>query len=405
MRLNLEFGQGWITAFIDLKKGNIVEYDSSTADAVHEAYGGKQHYHSCSGCSGAGWIDGGLHLRPVNVYRVDTNYPMFDTSNSVEVLPGRMVFHPFSRGGSKNQEYPVITVMGEGIPRIHVLDNYPWLKPCPTDSEEFVMAFHQPRYRLDESLTDAQKGEVTVYHKTVKMANLGEHSDRIIRRVLEGLYHSEFATVVPESNNWWIHLGLYPRGDSVWKITNSIIRYAVPMSELTTEKLQKLSPANVQFFSPDFYVQERSEKYSRSSNFVATARETIDGEEYEYELELNTSQIVNVLRGRYETIREECLEGCRNKAASDAEYRRNTRQAEQFKARFGELVEQHGDRVVTIADSVAASNCEVGSCHWRDEHYPGRDEVSLKELSYHQDNSSVWRVLRYILRDIKLNGE
>jgi hypothetical protein len=399
MKMNLEYGQGWISALLDIQRNAIVAYDSGTAKEVHEQYGGKQYCTSRSGSSGAGYIDAGLHIRPINVYRVDISYP--ECGGHVETLPGVKIYSPFRYDAEYHNEYPVVTVLNNDK---YIFDDGPAIDKWTNYDEDFTLTYCIPlycNYSTNVDVTEAQRGGILTHEKRLFISNIGNYSPRIIRRVMEGLHHDDLTSDVPPANVWWSSLGLYPVGNAVWKITNRIIRSSTSVEELTVEKLQELSPANVKFYSPDFYVQERTKK--NCTSFVAAARCTIDNEEYEYEIDLNTSQIFEVLRGHYEDVRTQCLTGCQQKAARDAKYKKDRRHEEQFNNRFGELVSVHGDRVISIQDSVDAGNCEHGTKAWRDQHYPGKDEVHLRALAQHKADANVWRVLRYVLRDIKLN--
>ena len=61
------------------------------------------------------------------------------------------------------------------------------------------------------------------------------------------------------------------------------------------------------------------------------------------------------------------------------------------------FVEKHSDYIVTIEDSLAAGNCRLGTEHFRDQYFPGRENVTLQELSKYASQHAVTMVIRHIM--------
>ena len=127
--INLEFGGGLTTLFLELRKSGlrVLDYELDYA-YIHRKCGGRRYYTSHSGLSGAGWIKSLKDLIQVGYYRCDTKYPMYDSHpfymNGCEVeifLPYNLhggFYYPDNQGGVYKHLTRCEEVVGEVIIRI-----------------------------------------------------------------------------------------------------------------------------------------------------------------------------------------------------------------------------------------------------------------------------------------------
>lgn len=90
----------------------------------------------------------------------------------------------------------------------------------------------------------------------------------------------------------------------------------------------------------------------------------------------------------------EAVQGLRDKIKDDI------RMSQLRKIRVTDILEYINNNphlTVTVEDSVAAGNCEVGTKRFRDKYFPGRDEVRLEELAQHVNDYTVQRVIKNLM--------
>ena len=81
-----EYGRGAEAAVLDLTQG--IRYFSGQSEKLVQEFGGNQYYTSCSGISGAGWINGHPRLIEANCYRADRRgWDVNDTNGIAVVVP------------------------------------------------------------------------------------------------------------------------------------------------------------------------------------------------------------------------------------------------------------------------------------------------------------------------------
>jgi hypothetical protein len=88
------------------------------------------------------------------------------------------------------------------------------------------------------------------------------------------------------------------------------------------------------------------------------------------------------------------IKGLKNKMKQDIKYEIEQRKKVEDLLEF---INNNPDKVVTIEDSIAAGNCRFGTENFRDEYFPGREEVTLKDLEPYINKYDVQRVVRYIM--------
>jgi len=105
---------------------------------------------------------------------------------------------------------------------------------------------------------------------------------------------------------------------------------------------------------------------------------------------------------------------CRRNPAYRAEQtRRATERAKRIESKLGPIramlergdAGPFGEIVVTLIDSMRAGNCETGTTHWRNKHFPGRDSATIREVLTVEDQKTlvIGACLRAIRRSRALN--
>lgn len=111
-QFELSFGGGEVAAFIDLADMTVRVYAPSTAEAVHQKFGGRQYYTSRSTLSGAGWIPASPTLRRVATLRVDNSRPRFPRGG--EIMPGIRLIVPTTGRNWASSWHGFLVVRDEG---------------------------------------------------------------------------------------------------------------------------------------------------------------------------------------------------------------------------------------------------------------------------------------------------
>jgi hypothetical protein len=401
--MNLGWGGGTFDVLLDLRSRQLIAYSSETAAAkVHQIYGGKNYYCSCSGMSGAGWIPSHMTLRSIATYRVDSAYiEAPDLASVQETLPGLAIIAPINyRGGNIPHKWPIAVIKG-------------FRKPYYENNSSYDQLYLLDKYGLSEFLVGEEGQfediEVSVRYVPSVWEGATERTFPVrvpkgtclnYRRALVGLFNRELAFKAGEgeqmkTNRFWARLGIWQIGDRFFKIAQNVCRARYTREELSTvEGLQVASPQNVFVLTPNLYIQE-------SDAFEAVALFNIDGEEVEFEERLEVFEAVKAMAGNFAEVLARLETGARNKLEKVREARRQQEQwaAEQAErdAKFRELCEEYAELEITLEDSLAAGNCRPGTEDFRNKHFPQRESVKVGELVRFLSVYGVRRVLEYKL--------
>lgn len=391
-RIDLRWGGGGFDVLLDLRSGKLIAYSSEAVAAqVHETYGGRNYYCSCSGASGAGWIFSQMSIRSVSTYRIDSAYVEAPCLADVpEAVPGLKVVVPidYSRGEIPT-EWPI--AVRKSCNQLYLLDAYGLLFFLFGDERDFEDRDIAIRYVPSVEAEATERVFKVRVRKGVHLA---------YQRALIALFKRELAFNAgegeqAETNRFWSRLGVRKMGDRFFKIAQGVCRSRHTREELSsTEGLQAVVPGNVLMLSPTLYIQE-------SDGFDAVGLFRFDDEEVEFELRLETTEAVRAMAGNFASVLTKLEAGAREKWAQAREARRQQEewareQAERDK-KFRELCEQHAELEVTLEDSLAAGNCRPGTEDFRDRFFPSRESVKVRELVRFFSMGGVRRVLEHKL--------
>lgn len=324
-RIELAFGGGDFDVVIDLvSRGRMTAYLGG--EDFHSEFGGKQYYHSCSGASGAGFIQAPLSLVKCQTYRVD----MYSLSSRAfenrfpSTIGQWTIYVPIDyRAGKIREDWPVVLVKnGEGIP---------------------VLVEHN---RVIEFLTSQQCGECEIDVTVIRQMGGNEVDETLecrisswqekpwrdkIRKILESYNFSKLSFIVDaaigqalnysETNSFWSRLGLRAANDGrLYQFRLGLCRGWV-LNDFLEEKenLEYFMPSNAQaiFVQRDEDAVENrfqtEAMYVQEGRVVPEAVYLVQGwengqltHEESFERELNLPEYLAVLAGNYTAVLDDC---------------------------------------------------------------------------------------------------
>jgi hypothetical protein len=374
--ISLEWSGGDFSVIVDWRNGAIMSYSNQEeARRVHIAFGGKNYYISRTGLTGAGWIPNHAMLAKVSTYRTDianVDVPRKQTWDSKICVPINYTEHNI------DYNYPIL-----------VNDN------CVVfcDSENYYQIIMGEVYPQEVPISLSFIKSVGGHAANLTYPVYVAGKPRNIRKVYCAI--EDFRFNWPQTHiesRFWNRLGLYrfPEDPNrVYKISSGICwaKAEVPTS---VEELAKLAPKNVYFLELNYYLQ-RSGEY-----FDAVGRKLIDREEYDYELSISYQDAVRAIYGKpeaVEKIKREIDHCCWQKYEIDD---RRKRQVEEQILYQQERFKDYMDAVVTVQDSIDVGNCEVGTRNFLDKYFPGKEEVTVRDLMPYVLDYGVRRVIEHV---------
>jgi len=374
---NLSFGGGTFDVLLDFADRNITVYNGG--EEFHARYGGRQYYKSWSGLSGAGWIPTRLDRIVVRGYRTETESPWA----AMSPIGGELeVGIPTCRAGASGQiadGFPALVRMSSGLVLCHVCDLFAVL--CGGTGTQHEYAFEYFAAAGEDSRTFCERYDYVGADWWIKKHRGNVHA--VLRALRRECFFRPDDT--QPSMPFWRRLGLHWQADGrAYKVAKGVAweRYA-PADLQTREQRQDAAPANVLFLSPLYYLQR-----DRDGNFEAVGISECGG--YDYEAAVSPHAAMRALMGDHAAITAELDRGIATKAAVD-------RGAAAGIDKLTAAIAANAGLVLTIADGLAAGACRVGIERFRDEHFPGRDSVTVAELAPHVTDRDVERVLRHAL--------
>lgn len=413
--IDLSWGNGGTELFLAPCDGGleVLDYEYDT-NRIHEMCGGKCYYTSCSGCSGAGFIEKYDVLTHVGYYRVDTVHNEFQYP--VEVAEGINLMLPYvshqSDKGETLSNYPVVIMVGEDTiiycgfftnmnEVLATLLSGETLKQTPRilkrtfvntksywrDETEVELKFYNlfgHSFYPWEFATELLK-DYTVYYpeeRIYSIFRLSKTEDgKLVRtsRICQTLYATELLKEDPcekldtPFNGWEL-----AETNMVYKVRENQV-YIVGW-ELASDAYQK-KVERITRFIPNSEAEE-------FKNFVM---EHLPSSKYvEFELTVpkllfflnKEKQFANVRKGIATKVREDAFAA-----------------AKQFIADFNDkqiLEAIPDDLIITLEDSYTSGNCKPGTQAFVDKYFPGKTETTAGELKKHADNWNVMRIFRYI---------
>jgi hypothetical protein len=383
-RIELSWGGGTFDVLLDLRYRCLYAYSGvDQAAAVHlmagGVAGGQNYYRSQTGLSGAGWVPARPYLMKVSGYRVDVVRP---TVPPPESWAGGICV-PIDYGtGAIVERWPVLATRdqhGDGV--------------IYADQTSFLAA------RIGDAEVDAQDVVVDCILGVGLPATQATYRVQVagkppgLRRAVEAVQSADLRFAwpddyVPGMAPFWNRLGLHRfAGDpaSVYKVSGDVCRRKAPVPTEKAE-LQALAPANVFVLAPRIYLQGAGE------SFEAVGLFSFAGQEYDYEVAVTFSEAVHAMHGDYAGITDALAAGAGEKYERD---RARERALAAEKADTEERYGPHLGLLVSLADALAAGNCEPGVRQFQRQYFPGRDSVTLAELMPHVFNPAVRRAIEY----------
>lgn len=429
------WGQGASDLFLYVEDGKVIlldaEYDTRL---LHEKCGGRTYYVSCSGCSGAGYLDDLGELLPIGLYRVDTRHNDFQVFLSVgKVLGGEdegkevMVAVPYcSHTDDKSdilRNYPTVIKVGEKVVYCDFFANFLSLLSLILSGEELPDecmidgAYYYGRKRRTLKRVFSRPGswgakeeEVTIdFFNFCSMRETPSPWEFIPERL------KDFLGEYPERMYQLLSVEKLPNGAFVKSVKIDGRRYrgrclkGNPLldNSLTAGWQREESDVLLRFYEKDAHLvayataQEAYEKVARrvafkvglGDDFVACATSTSWRWNNEYvEFEIVVPKILYIL----------------NRSGLLAEVRRGL--ARKVRQDIMSLARQWVDdmddqaileaipdaMVITMEDSYASGNCRPGTQEFVNREFPGKTSVTARELKKFSSSNYVMRIFRYL---------
>lgn len=376
---NLSFGGGEFDVLIDIPNRAFVVYNGG--EEFHARYGGKQYYQSRSGLSGAGWIPTRMDRVVVAGYRTETESPWAAMS---PLGGGVMVGIPTYRDGAGQvaDGFPVL-IQRPHEPLVVCHSDYFFsaIAAEPGSGEEQEYTFEFFRAPGEDPRTFSAQYSYWGYPQWLRQHRGNVHA--VLRALHREVLFQRDDT--PPSLPFWTRLGLHWQADGcAYKIAKGVAWERFSPADLQTqEQRQDAAPANVLFLSDRHYLQR-----DLDGNFEAVGISECGG--YDYETSVLPHVAMRVLMGDHAGIIVELDAGIATKVAVDAATGASS-------AALSAAIDANAGRVLTIADGIAAGACRPGIERFRDQHFPGRDSVTVGELAHYIANRDVERVLRHAL--------
>jgi hypothetical protein len=441
-RIELEWGGGNFSVVLDIRNGGkLYAYSSSkAAEKLHEELGGANYYESVTGLSGAGWIPARPYLRLLSTYRCDAS-----VADMAEGIPnagvGPVVPIDYRRGIVPLDEFPAVVlesgdelligadslaaaVCGADIPASAVRREFTVICSVGAEPEKVVCEI-----AVADDYRD-QPQRFSRLNTVVKALNFS----RLSFAWSESADGSDIGGRNPcNCARWFSRLGLYTFGGNVaYKVVKGICYDRLHLSSSSKtdlawtddermEGLQAITPTNVAFLQVNVYLQGSDEDgYEAVGVFDCSEQsgQPLPDGFYEYETSVETEDAMRAMAGigisnpdelrnlegvaAVDAIVRTLQAGAEAKASDDREYaarrKASGQAAAKEKADLLAAIGKHGDAIVTVADSVAAKNCEPGTRQFAGRHFAGRDSVKLSELVPFAGQSDVARVIRVIVK-------
>jgi hypothetical protein len=194
---------------------------------------------------------------------------------------------------------------------------------------------------------------------------------------IEGWLFARPETVSRHDDQFWSRLGLHDGGDGYrYRLRRGRCTMCISLADAADPaKLATVVPQNVMVLGPWLYLQGDEAVY----------RHEFSGGWYDYESVISGVEFLDVCAGNAEAIealRQRLEAGATRKYAKDEGARVS-------QAEYEVALTQNAAVEMTVADSIAAGNCETGTIAFRDRNFPGRDSVTIEELKEHRNIAAV----------------
>lgn len=373
---DIGYGGGEFDVLLDCEGQALAVYNGG--EDFHSRYGGKQYYESRSGLSGRGSIQWRLDRIVVQGYRTETETPL---PTLTPIGGGLEVGIPTVRDGigAINPAFPALIRRAGELVICHCGSLWEALGGKAGVSHEYTFEF------FAAAGTDLRT--CSVHYAYLGPEWWAKKNRRNVHAVLREL-HPECRfrpDGTPGSLPFWTRLGLHWQADgNAYKIAKGVCRRRYTPAYLETqEKLQDAAPANVRFLTNRHYLQ-----LTRDGEYEAVG--ISECRRYDFEAAAPPDLAMRAMMGEGGDLIAEIDRRIERKVAVD-------RAASAGIDELTAAIAANAAGVVTMADAIAAGACLPGIERFRDQHFPGRDTVTVGELAAHISDRDVERVIRHTL--------
>lgn len=426
-RINVAWGCGCSDLFLDLtgEEPRILDFEYDWKE-LHERCGGKTYYVSCSGDSGAGYLEHLGELIPIGTYRVDTTWNEFQNFASV----GKFFRDEYGEGG--------VDVMVAVPYRSHTEDKKDVLLEHPTvikvkDGNVNILVYcdfyHNSRVVLRDVLSGRLQRHRTLKRSFTRIDEWGNPEEKEVSIQFYDFCHCPAAGFPNPWEFFQEELAAFRAGGTerlfhllgVEKLRNGTfvktakiagskyrgkVLFGDPLTGELTAGWQRLADdVLVRFYDGSNEVhlvayapaaeahrnlaQRLAHRIGEGEEFISIAS-VCDSEYVEYE--------VTVPKVLYALDKANYLAEVRNgmarKVRQDVAYHVRERINDVNDKTILETIPD--ELMVTFEDSLAAGNCRPGSQDFVDRYFPGKTETTAAELKKFANNYNVMRIFRYL---------
>ena len=422
--IDLGWGDGGTELFLTPVKGGleVLDYEFDY-DRIHKMCGGRCYYRSCSGYSGAGYIEKLGDLTRVGYYRVDTVHNEWQYPEEVEY--GLKIMLPYATHEECKEEtlenYPVVILLGEDA--VIYCNFYENMNVVLADILAGRELQGKPK-KLKKKFVDTSSYYKRVDEVEIKFYNFFGYASYPWEFVGELLKDYE----VDYPKEWlhrMCHLSKCDDGTLVrtCKIANRL--YATEVLEkdplenlekeisgwgfLETNMVYKVRKNDVHIIGWKIAEEAYGKRIERMSRFIPTAEKAdftsfvkehlpdtkyVDFEETVPKLLFFLEKekvLTNVRKGIAKKVQEDVLSAAR-------QYIENFNDKQILDA-------IPDDFIIKIEDSWDSGNCKPGTQEFVNMYFPGKTEINAGELKKYSSNWNVMRVLKYIAIREKITGK
>jgi hypothetical protein len=420
MKINALKQNGVATLLLDPQKGVVVVYDTE----LHNIYGGKPTYVSNSGASQQGWFPASSGLVEVSGYRTDVGARMMQ--NEIKVKKIGDISFPYNYGsGVTDADYPTIVAVQQYEAYSDVImPGVMYSRPMDAvfaASIEFEAIgdvwdemYHEWSCEVwgEEARPDAPlKWVFTARYMEYKENVYPRGSRAKTLKVLESIFQPfkdetwgfsnrgtpkkfENAADTLRHMGWKYGLGSYEQYRRLVPIKVVDPHNPSAMEIMAAESTANFTEVIDNGAGVVVISSSSTEDWVISAAFL-TPLGWYDYERYESKMvavaamgsEYRRGTLVNILRESAMAKYQRDQETLDKKAA----------EATAMGMENPEPPAAFAETEITISTSNAAGNCIPGTERFRDEHFPGRDSVLLRELWPFRSQQRVYQVIRHII--------
>ena len=364
--LEVEFAGGRDSVLMNMENGQLFSYEVDSK-LLHSLYGGKQYYTSCSGMSGAGFLDFSLrenNLIELGSYRSDKNTR--DHLYYLEIEDGVKIFIPIKTHAGIDNTCPI--VISDGY-KVGFYDHYDTIF-------ESLKKFKEDGDSFRTIITTFFKRNGSEHSLQWKFANPNKRRGVNALAFIDTPDDDEVGDI---QNFMEEKLHLHKIDDDEYLHKNQLGFFD---QKLLVEDIESLDNEIVEGwrYAGFYYRRINDSVVSMFKETTISGKYYIEGSDHkafeEYELEVGVLEFYQHSKEHWNTELEKLL---LKKIRQNWIWEKRQEMKEYLFKNLKKVLEENPNQIVKIEDSIITGNCPVGTKSFRKK-YSLKEEMTFSEL-------------------------